>query len=194
MRTKLIVLAGALMLGPAAYAVVPAVAHQPRDPSHQPRDPDGDDDLVCPRGQTNPAYCSEDERGPDVDVSPHHAKVSKTGKLTLTFRCTGHASGNCFGRATITANKKTHPDHGHSQDRTIILAQRNFTIPENRNTNVDFQISSEGLALLRSKENVSAKVNIVARQADSDPQTSKETVILSLSGHEGEHGRSDRHR
>ena len=169
MRIKLVALASAAALGPAAYA---AVSH-----AATPADPDGDGDLVCPVGQTNPSYCSEDERGPAVSVSPKSLKVPSSGKFTLRFRCSGHATSRCTGRATITTTKRVRRGR-RFRTVTVGVSRKSFSLVHKVTTSVKFQMSSASRTLLRSKKKLSCRVAITARQGDSRTTTSRAGVLL----------------
>lgn len=140
-----------------------------------PADPDGDNDLVCPPGAANASYCTEDEEGPDIGVSPGSVRMTRRENVYLRFFCRGRGSGDCFGSAAIAKSIRT---GRHHRFHRITFSSRRFSLPDRRLTSIAFHLSGRGRNLVRRFGSLVFDVRIDARQADSRSLRSASSVTI----------------
>jgi hypothetical protein len=145
-------------------------------------DPDGDGDLVCPPGATNASYCTEDESGPAMRITPDDVTLTRDGHARMHLLCYAPAGNRCRGMLTLTTRQRVVRGRRVSY-RTVVLGDQRFSIRSRRVTNVSVPIDTKGRRLIASAGNrgLRSDASVVARFADNRNRKTSRTIVLRAS-------------
>jgi hypothetical protein len=141
-------------------------------------DPDGDGDLVCPPGATNASYCTEDESGPQVDISPSSVTLTRGGAANFKLTCRAPAGNRCLGTLSLTRRERVVRRGRRPTFRTVNFGSKSFSITAGQPTTVGVPISGRGRIQSAPGRKLSVTATVVARFADNRNRTSTRTVTL----------------